>query len=293
MLPNFVGIGAPKSATTWIYRCLDEHPEVFVADVKETDYFSWRYRGSSQDEYEKHFKEAGNEKAVGEVCTSYLGRERVPERVHNLIPEAKLFASLRSPVDQVYSHFWHLLRQNFHQGEKERPDSFEEALSMYPDRLLRPAKYYTHIERWTQYYNFEKIHIILFEEIKKDPKQIINSLYRFLEIDPSFVPSTVDKKDKSVRKGSSPRGPVYEKIYTNIYDFIVNNIHGPILKVIGDESTEKIKNMLRVREIMEFLFRSEGYPEMKEETRAFLKSYFREEVENLEGLIERDLSNWK
>lgn len=293
MLPNFVGIGAPKSATTWIYRCLDEHPEVFVSNVKETNYFSWRYESIPESKYEKYFKEAENEKAVGEVCTAYLENEQAPKRIHDLIPNAKLFVSLRSPVDQVYSHFWHLLRQNFHQSEKKRPDSFEEALDMYPDRLLKPANYYTHIKRWTQYYKLEKIHIIIFDDLKENPQSTIQCLYGFLNVDPRFVPSGINKRDRSVRKGSSPRGPVFEKIYIKIYNLLINKIKYPISNAIGHKKTEKIKNKLRVREVMEFLFRSEGYPEMKEETRSFLKSYFKEEVENLESLIERDLSDWK
>jgi hypothetical protein len=55
MLPTFLGLGAPKAATTWLARCLDEHPSVFITDVKETEYFSWRHTVQDLGAYQEHF----------------------------------------------------------------------------------------------------------------------------------------------------------------------------------------------------------------------------------------------
>ena len=78
MLPNFIGLGAPKSATTWLYHCLREHPEVFVADSKEVMFFDYGDIRGRLETYEKHFKWAGDAKAIGEFSTRYLASTRAP-----------------------------------------------------------------------------------------------------------------------------------------------------------------------------------------------------------------------
>lgn len=37
---DFIGIGVQKSATTWVYRVLEDHPNVQVSFPKELDFFS-------------------------------------------------------------------------------------------------------------------------------------------------------------------------------------------------------------------------------------------------------------
>jgi len=293
MLPTFLGIGAPKSATTWLFHCLQEHPEIFVAEVKETDYFTWRFNLTPRSDYERHFDAVTDESAVGEISTSYLHSCSAPERAYAVLPGARLFVSLRNPVDQVYSHFWHLLRQNFHQSQRSRPGSFEQALDMYPDRLLGTACYHEHLSRWLDYYDASQLHIILYSDISDLPGQTLRKLFGFLGVDESFCPSFLDEKGRSVRKGSAPRGRLWETLYNTLYDFLTSYAYTPLRRLIGDHRAERIKNALQVREGMEALFRSKGYPEMRSQTRRELRNYFAVDIQRLECLIERDLQHWK
>ena len=127
MLPNFIGIGAPKAGTTWLFNCLQEHPQVFVAPVKETKFFDDENIEGRILEYEAHFRGAEGAIAVGEISTRYLSSNRgAAERIHRYLPEVRLFVSLRNPSDQAYSHYWHLRRQNFHQWKRANlPETFE------------------------------------------------------------------------------------------------------------------------------------------------------------------------
>ena len=293
MLPTFLGIGAPKSATTWLFRCLQEHSEIYVAEVKETEYFAWRFNSTPQVNYERHFDAVTDESAVGEISTSYLHSRSAPERAFEVLPDARIFVSLRNPIDQVYSHFWHLLRQNFHQDEHSRPDSFEEAIEMYPERLLETARYHDNLSRWLDHYDRSQLHVILYDDISSHPVRVIQNLYSFLGVSTSFHPPSIEVKGRSVRKGSSPSGPVSERIYNRLYDFLTENVYSPTRRILGDQRAERIKNFLRVREIMETLFRSKGYPDMNPDTRESLRSYFADDIYNLEDLIDRDLQHWK
>jgi len=292
MLPTFLGLGAPKAATTWLARCLDAHPEVFVADVKETNFFSWGHTIRDLDDYRRHFADVAAETAIGEITTSYLYWEGAAERVADTLPGARLFVSLRNPVDQVYSHYWHLRRQNFHQDEHSRPDSFEQALDMYPEKLLRPARYAEHLARWLDRFGREQLHVIFYDDIRSTPAQVLKDLYAFLGVDPSVRPSTLQANGKSVRRGTSPQGPLLERMYTALYDGMTRYVYQPVKQVVGPARAERLKNTLRVREALESIFRTEGYPDMAPETRTRLREHFADDITRLEGLTGRDLSHW-
>src|ERR1700730_8549447 len=101
MLPNFIGIGAPKAGTTWLFLCLKEHPQIFVAERKETNFFDYNNAENRLPEYEEHFANSSGFEAVGEISTRYLTSTRAPERIRSVIPNVRLFVSLRNPIDQV------------------------------------------------------------------------------------------------------------------------------------------------------------------------------------------------
>ncbi len=293
MLPTFLGLGAPKAATTWLFRCLQAHPDVFVAEVKETEFFSWRHTMVGLDEYEAHFDGAESARAVGEISTSYLyWGDGTAERVRDVVPGAYLFASLRNPMDQVYSHYWHLRRQNFHQDERPRPESFEAALKMYPEKLLRPARYAEHLERWLTRFDRDQMHLIVYDDIQERPAAVVQSLYDFLGVDPSVRPALAETSDKSVRRGTSPRSSAFERLYTGLYDGLVQYVYHPMKQWVGPARAARLKNALRVREMLESLFREEGYPDMAAGTRDRLRDHFADDISRLESITGCDLSHW-
>jgi len=105
MLPNFIIIGAAKAASTWLSDCMGEHPDVFMAEIKEVRYFSVAYdRGL--DWYKTHFADWNGEKAVGEANPGYLGDDHAPARIKETLGDVPLILSMRHPVDRAYSAYW-------------------------------------------------------------------------------------------------------------------------------------------------------------------------------------------
>ena len=99
-LPNFVGIGAQRAATTWAHICLREHPDVFLPDTKEVHFFNRNFdRGIAW--YEAHFARHAGEAAVGEVTPNYLNNEEAIPRMAHVLPEARLFVILREPIQRA------------------------------------------------------------------------------------------------------------------------------------------------------------------------------------------------
>ena len=124
-LPNFVVIGAAKAGTTALYWYLQEHPEVFMSPLKETNFFAYgvdpegrllygdpelhRFPIKNLDAYADLFAGAGDEKAVGEASPIYLECPEAAGRIQQLLPEARIICGLRDPVDRAYSDYLDVL----------------------------------------------------------------------------------------------------------------------------------------------------------------------------------------
>ncbi|MEA3469299.1 MAG: sulfotransferase, partial [Thermodesulfobacteriota bacterium] len=114
MKPNFFLIGAARSGTTSLHKYLEAHPEIFMSEVKEINYFSNnRYWEKGINWYESHFKTA-TEKIRGEASTSYTNYpliKDVPKRLFHYLPDAKFIYILRDPIDRFLSHYLHRIRR--------------------------------------------------------------------------------------------------------------------------------------------------------------------------------------
>jgi hypothetical protein len=295
MLPTFLGIGAPKCATTWLYNCLDDHPEVFMSDVKETDFFVSKAAEDRLDEYRAHFEGASGAEAVGELSVWYFHSDIAPKQAHKCLPDVELFASLRNPIDQTYSYYWHLQRQNFQGWWLERVDqidSFEDALDVLSEKLLRPGFHHRNLQRWLQYYDRSQLHVLLLDDIKEDAERELARLYDHIGVDPSFRPASMQNTGRSARRGTSPRGPLVEWMRQRLYVGLNRYLYHPLKRAIGPHTADRIKEILRLRQIMERWFRKEGYPDMDPDTRDRLREVFEDDIQKLENFLSRDLSHW-
>lgn len=266
-----------------------------MSSVKETNFFVSDTIEGRMAEYAAHFEGGSEAKAVGEVSVWYIHSDVAPEQAHLCLPDAKLFASLRNPIDQTYSYYWHLQRQNFQGWWLERVDqidSFEDALDVIPEKLLRPGFHYRNLQRWLQYYDRSQLHILLVDDIKEDAGRELARLYDHIGVDPTFRPEAMRETGQSARSGTAPRGPFIERIRQLLYVGLNRYLYHPLKRAIGPHSADRIKETLRLRQIMERLFRKEGYPDMSPDTRDQLREVFEDDIQKLEGFLDRDLDHW-
>jgi hypothetical protein len=294
MLPNFLGIGAPKAGTTWLARCLAEHPQVFMAEMKEVCFLDHGSIEGRLHEYEAHFADAEGKAAVGEFTTRYLASDRPPARIKALLPGVRLIASLRNPIDQVYSHYWHLLRQNFHGwcGD-DLPKTFEQALDRLGDRLTAQALYHDHLRRWLTFFDRDQLLICFYDDIAARPDRVVREVYSFLGVDPDFVPASLRERSSDTRRGVSPRNEFLGRFYSRVYDGLNRRVYRPLKSRLGVARASRVKDALRARQVMELLFFRKAYPSMDPRTRAALAERFRDDIAGLEDLTGRDLRHWK
>lgn len=173
MLPTFIGIGAQRAGTTWAYNCLAQHPEVFMTAKKELHYFYAHY-ARGQAWYEAQFEGAGDAKARGEISPDYM---YTPEALANIardIPDVRLFAILRNPVDRAISAY--ALRHERNQGM-----SFSAALKKVPS-LVNRGRYCQHLDVVYSLFPPSRVKVLLYDDLVARPGTFLDELFEFIGV---------------------------------------------------------------------------------------------------------------
>jgi len=195
ILPNFLIIGAMKAGTTSLHYYLAQHPEIFLLPQKETNFFAQESAMcmrektvTEEQEYASLFRDVTNEKAIGETSPAYLCVIDAPRRIAKMLPNAKLIAVLRNPIERAFSHY--VMRRQ--QGKEVRA-SFDEVMATDDIDPLRSYKsrgfYGQQITRYLKHFPKEQIQIFLYEELVENPIAVVRGICQFLEIDQQFVPN--------------------------------------------------------------------------------------------------------
>jgi sulfotransferase family protein len=201
-LPDFLIIGAQKAGTTALYAYLREHPQITGPSWKEVSFFD-RHYGRGEAWYRGNFPNTLRARGglVGEASPSYLFHPLAPERVAALVPEAKLVALVRNPVDRAFSHYQHEVALG------REPRSFEDALVAEDerlrgeeDRIVADPAYFSHawwnytyrargryaeqLERWLAVFPREQLLVMPSEELLAEPEQAHGRVLEFLGASP-------------------------------------------------------------------------------------------------------------
>jgi hypothetical protein len=270
---DFIGIGAQKCGTSWAYACLYEHPQV-CTPVKEIHFFSRPRFEKGYGWYEAHFSscKAGTQK--GEFSTSYLYSKEAPSRIHTLYPDPKIIAIVRNPVDRAVSQY----RNSIKSGEITEATSFED-FAKDEKSVLEQGLYSVQLERYFKLFPKEQILVLVYEDIKKDPKAFMKRIYQFLGVDDTFESSMLYSEINVAR---TPKTLFVERSMHHMSEF---------LRKIGlDMFVHRIR-----KSGLPDLVRKGNTKESKEilvDTNA-LVAYFRDDVQKLSTLLGRDLrSQW-
>jgi hypothetical protein len=212
-LPSFLVIGAQRAGTSFLYSVIASHPGIAPALVKEVHYFDNNYqRGLAW--YRAHFPSIGiaglrlpgsPAKITGEASPYYLFHPLAPGRVASILPEARLVAVLRNPVDRAYSHYQKERRKGTEflpfeealEAESERVPGEREKLvadptyrSMAHQRFSYLARgiYVDQIEAWRQWFPEKQLLVLNSEDMFRQPEAAVRSVCDFLEL-PDWSPS--------------------------------------------------------------------------------------------------------
>lgn len=180
MLPTFLIIGAMKSGTTSLHTYLSAHPQVFMSELKELDYFNNPER--TLDWYLEQFAPAEGRselRAIGESSPNYTKfgfSPGVPQRIHALIPDVKMIYVMRDPIARIKSHYRHLARE----GSVHRSLDY---LVRRHEGFLHTSSYAAQLEKYFEVFDRDQILLLMMEELDPGGPGLAK-IHDFLGLDP-------------------------------------------------------------------------------------------------------------
>ena len=296
-MPNFLIIGAAKSGTTSLYHYLKQHPQVYMSPVKEPKFFALEgerpnFRGPSDeqeinrksvtdiDAYRALFKGVTSEKAIGEASTLYLYSLKASERIRHHVPDAKLIAVLRNPVERAFSSYLHCVRDR-----GEPLTDFAQALRQEETRIENvwgPIWHYKNVgfysaqlERYFDLFRRDQIKIYLYEDIKSNAVGVLQDIFRFLEVDDTRIPNISLKHNVS----GVPKNRLLHALLNKR-----NPLKSAIKPLLPAKPRKRLNHSLTNRNLVR--------PGLSPEVREQLIEVYSEDVLRVQELIQRDLSQW-
>ncbi len=180
-LPDFVIIGAQKGGTSFLYHLLTRHPLVEPAARKELHFFDNPERfDNGAGWYRRCFPQSGwkdgRRSITGEATPSYLFYPPVAKRMAGVVPQARLIALLRNPVDRTYSHYQMQVKRG------TEPSTFEEAIEQQHSPYVPRSIYVDQLLRWFEFFSKEQMLILKSEDFFERPVEILKVVLNFLDL---------------------------------------------------------------------------------------------------------------
>ncbi|MDM8557430.1 sulfotransferase domain-containing protein [Candidatus Parabeggiatoa sp. HSG14] len=204
MLPHFIIFGVARGGTTSLYNYLTAHSNIASATLKEIGFFDYEfnkginyYRTYFPSFISKYFKKNF---VTGEATPSYMHHPLVPSRIKETLPNVKLIALLRNPVERAYSHYYQAVRAGretlpFEVAIKHQIAEracFEEGNILgeakhvrriyHPHAYLSKGIYIDHLRRWLDVFPRQQILFLKSEELYTDPQTVLQNTLEFLEL---------------------------------------------------------------------------------------------------------------
>lgn len=308
IIPNLFMVGAPKCGTTALYTFLGQHPEIFMARDKENNHFATDliplddlFR--SDEKYFAMFKDAGDKKIVGENSNHYLLSRAAAGNIFRCNPESKIIIMLRNPVEMLQSFHAQLV----YNGDEDIVN-FEAAMDAETKRkngelnIKRPLRvagklfysevvaYAEQVQRYINLFPKEQVHVIIYDDFKKDTAGVYQKTLEFLNVDPKFKP---EFQIVNTRKPLIPKRSMKQGGWKRMVLRMAGRPSFPIdffKKITPGLLQESVKRILSSSKPV--TRPDQQYPTLNPETRRQLQKKYRPEIEKLGIVLGRDLSYW-
>jgi len=293
-LPNFLIIGVQKAGTTSIYNYLNQHPQVYMSSVKETNFLErdWQLvdpeiqdkypkRICSEEKYFRLFENVGGEIAIGEASPNYLFHYdlSIPQ-ILKYVPNAQLITVLRNPTDRAFSDYLMHVRDAV--GKNHQPLAEQIKKRSQQSFVLRKGLYYEPLKHFIDTFGKEKISVFLYDDLCQDAVKFMQEIYTCIGVDSTFVPNTSHKaqvaqvpKNESINNILKTKNPL-----RNSVGFVLRYI-------LPEETRQKIRNGL-------INLNSSGKDKisLSSTDKEACLNFYREDILKVQDLINRDLSAW-
>jgi Sulfotransferase family len=301
-LPDFLIIGAPKAGSTALHAALEPHPQLFVTRPKEPKFFLTgggrptrdAHRGPGdahsarewiwqRERYERLFDAAPPGTLRGESTPFYLWDQAAHERIARAVPQVKLIAVIRDPVDRAYSNWTHLRSDGL-----EPEADFRRACELEPQRArdgwapfwryLELGRYGEQLAHLYEHFPREQVFVVRYRELIDSPARTLDAITRFLGVDEGRLDSI---PGSNVSAWAGPG--------------LLNDGLRQVMRagaVLGSYAPPQVWRQAQ-RPLLALLHRGSPHrPSLPVETRRALVARFTEDVAVLEDLLGRDFQDW-
>lgn len=295
--PTFMVLGAAKAGTTSLHYYLSQHPEVFVSDPKEPPFFQVEYEKGIGYYWKTYYRAYSGQRHAGEAGHQNLRLPYVTRRIAESVPDARFYVICRNPVERALSAYWYTftrgwehrtfeeaLEENLQRMERGPLFEDESEAQLYADGLVAAGSagqiqhagyvdsgyYARHIERFASVFGLERIKVLFFEDLVRDPVSTMHEVFAFLDLAPISIP------DPSAQ--NRPVSPLLQRFFRRV-------AATPVTRRFPQSWRARAKRSLGV------LFPS-SKPQMTPETRRMLIEHFRPHNVHLSHLTGRNLDHW-
>jgi hypothetical protein len=272
--PGLFIIGAMKSGTTSLHAYLATHPEIFMSEPKEPAYFVQEMNYPKGEDWYLSLFAAGSEaKLLGESSAVYTMAPKftgVTERIAHFNPDARFVYVMRDPFQRSLSHYWHIVQ---HHGERR---DLLTALKTHPP-YVNVSYYAMQLRPYLETFGRDRLHIVIFEDLVRDPLPVVQRLFGWLGVDQDFVPPNLYAKENATPSKVAPKGGRLDRFR-----------HSAAWNVLGGFMPSSLRAL--ARRLLE------RQVDKRAETVAEAKSYLRpiqlDQVNELRVLLDRDFPDW-
>ena len=174
-------IGAMKCGTSSLYSYLEGHPEICPAVGKEPEFFSENQAITLQvDNYSDlwSFNDSVHKYALeaSSGYTKYPSEPNVPKNIYGYGIRPKFIYIIRNPFDRITSHY------NFRIWDETW------RLNIVDPHLINISNYFLQLEQYRKYFPLEDILILDFDDLKNNPRSVLQRIYQFLDLSDGYFP---------------------------------------------------------------------------------------------------------
>ncbi len=301
-LPDFLVIGAPKAGSTAVHQALVLHPQLFLSTPKEPKYFLTDneaprradHRGPgdahsarewvwSRGDYERLFDPAPPGALRGESTPFYLWDRAAHVRIAETVPQAKLIAIIRDPVDRAYSNWTHL----WCDGLETEPDFLtacrkegERIAAGYAPfwRYLELGRYGEQLGHLFEVFPREQVHVLRYKELVDEPERTLDAIFGFL----------------GVQQGLVREVPTSNLSGWAEHSLVNSALRGTIRAgaALGSHLPPQLWRRVERSLVATLRRRHAQRPRLADDARRELVEHFRTDVAELQDLLGREFQDW-
>jgi Sulfotransferase family len=296
-LPQFVILGAAKSASTWLHLSLRQHPAVYMPGGETPFFEDPYYQEGDLSALGAELQSAPPDAVVGIKCPNYLCTPECAPRLAKYLPHARLIAILRNPVDRAVSQYYHLIRSGrfpmlpadtaftrYLAGQFDPP---------YAQQIVMGFGLYAEgIANYRRVFPPEQLLILTDLDMRNSSLDVFKRVCRFLEIDDGFVPRGISvPRNQGVY--SSPLLSFVQSLNQRGRTYHASTGLDTLRPGFAGWGARRLAILVsRVSAAMRIFVRQQE-PSVSLKTRAGLLAFYLPDIQKLEKMTDIELSAWK